>query len=44
VLGGWLYDATGRYEIALLAFAAAFVLGGLVAATARAPVLRPRAA
>jgi MFS family permease len=44
VLGGWLYDATGRYETALLAFAAAFVLGGLVAATARAPVLRPRAA
>jgi MFS family permease len=44
VLGGWLYDATGRYESALLAFALAFVLGGLVAATARAPVMRPRAA
>lgn len=37
VLGGWLYDATGRYEHALLAFALAFLLGGAVAATARAP-------
>jgi MFS family permease len=44
VLGGWLYDATGSYEGALLAFALAFLLGGLVAATARAPLTRPRAA
>ena len=42
VLGGWLYDATGRYEGALLAFALAFLLGGLVAATARAPLMRLR--
>ena len=41
VLGGWLYDATGSYEGALLAFALAFLLGGIVAATARAPVARP---
>ena len=44
VLGGWLYDATGSYEGALVAFALAFVLGGLVAATARAPMSRPREA
>ena len=44
VLGGWLYDATGRYEHALLAFALAFLLGGVVAATARAPQARPHAA
>jgi MFS family permease len=42
VLGGWLYDATGSYEQAFAAFALAFVLGGVVAATARAPQL-PRA-
>jgi MFS family permease len=37
VLGGWLYDATGSYTEALLAFALAFLLGGLVAGAARAP-------
>lgn len=37
VLGGWLYDATGSYTQALLAFALAFLLGGLVAGAARAP-------
>ena len=40
VLGGWLYDATGSYEHAFAAFALAFVLGGVVAATARAPQSR----
>jgi MFS family permease len=44
VLGGWVYDATGSYEGALLAFALAFLLGGLVAATARAPQAPPREA
>ena len=44
VLGGWLYDATGGYERALLAFALAFLLGGVVAATARAPQARPHPA
>jgi MFS family permease len=42
VLGGWLYDATGSYTQALLAFALAFVLGGVVAAAARAPDASPR--
>jgi MFS family permease len=41
VLGGWLYDRTGSYEGALLAFALAFLLGGGVAAAARAPLPRP---
>lgn len=40
VLGGWLYDATGSYTQALLAFALAFLLGGLVAGVARAPATR----
>jgi MFS family permease len=43
VLGGWLYDATGGYEGAFVAFAIAFVLGGAVAATARAPRRPPEA-
>jgi len=38
VLGGWLYDATGSYTQALVVFALAFLLGGLVAGAARAPV------
>jgi MFS family permease len=41
VLGGWLYDATGSYTQALLAFALAFLLGGLVASAARAPETAP---
>jgi cyanate permease len=42
VLGGWLYDATGGYERALLAFALAFMLGGAVAAAARPPARNGR--
>jgi MFS family permease len=42
VLGGWLYDATGTYAQALLVFALAFLVGGLVAGAARAPVASPR--
>lgn len=44
VLGGWLYDATGSYTQALLAFALAFLLGGLVAGAARAPATTARLA
>jgi MFS family permease len=44
VLGGWLYDASGSYAQALLAFALAFLLGGLVAAAARVPIASPRPA
>jgi MFS family permease len=40
VLGGWLYDATGSYTVALLIFALAFVLGGIVAGAARTPAPR----
>jgi MFS family permease len=40
VLGGWLYDATGSYTVALLVFAVAFVLGGIVAGAARTPAPR----
>jgi MFS family permease len=40
VLGGWLYDATGSYTVALLVFALAFVLGGIVAGAARTPAPR----
>ena len=42
VIGGWLYDATGSYTQALLVFALAFLLGGLVAGAARAPAALPR--